>query len=113
VKEGTKYMITNTLEIYASAEAIKALITLNIIRAERVGDLDTMPVSVVTAEVLQLLKLSFTSTNVLNDVFGKYCADVKNVGFQDTKEPFFPQCEDKPCCLCSRMGTPMLALDSP
>jgi len=51
VKEGTKYMVTNTLEIYASAEAIKALIALNIIRCERVGDLDTMPISVVTAEV--------------------------------------------------------------
>ena len=57
MKEGTKYMITNTLEIYASSEAIKALITLNIIRAERVGDLDTMPVSVVTAEVLVSIRL--------------------------------------------------------
>lgn len=109
MKEGTKYMITNTLEIYASSEAIKALITLNVIRTERVGDLDTMPVSVVTAEVLQLLKSSFTSTNVLNDVFGKYCADVKTAGFEDKKKPFFPQCKDKPCCHCSRLGTPMLA----
>jgi hypothetical protein len=45
-------MITNTLEIYESSEAIGALITLNIIRCERVGDLDTMPVSVVTSEVM-------------------------------------------------------------
>lgn len=51
MREGTKYMVTNTLEIYASAEAIKALIALNIIRSERVGDLDTMPISAVTAEV--------------------------------------------------------------
>lgn len=57
MKEGTKYMITNTLEIYASSEAIKALITLNVIRTERVGDLDTMPVSVVTAEVLVSMQL--------------------------------------------------------
>lgn len=51
MREGTKYMVTNTLEIYASAEAIKALIALNIIRSERVGDLDTLPVSAVTSEV--------------------------------------------------------------
>jgi hypothetical protein len=51
VKEGTKYMITNTLDVHASSEAIKALITLNIIRCEWVGDLDTMPVSVVRFEV--------------------------------------------------------------
>lgn len=51
MKEGTKYMITNTLDVYASSEAIKALITLQIIRSERVGDLDTMPVSVIRAEV--------------------------------------------------------------
>lgn len=107
VKEGTQYMITNTLEIYESSEAIGALITLNIIRCERVGDLDTMPVSVVTSEILQLLKSSFTSTNVLNDVFGKYCADTKAVVFEEKKEAFFPQCAEKPCCQCSRMGTPM------
>jgi hypothetical protein len=27
--------------------------------------------------MLQLLKASISSTNVLNDVFGKYCADVQ------------------------------------
>jgi hypothetical protein len=64
-------MITNTLEIYASAEAIKALITLNIIRAERVGDLDTMPVSVVTAEVpvsVQLKQLLISQCNFSSSV---------------------------------------------
>lgn len=35
-------------------------------------------------QVLQLLKSSFTSTNVLNDVFGKYCADVKTAGTAQT-----------------------------
>lgn len=48
-------MITNTLEIFASS-AIKALITLNMIRSERVGDLDMMEVFVVAQEV-QVLKL--------------------------------------------------------
>lgn len=57
MKEGTQYMITNTLEIHASSEAIRALINLNIIRCERVGDLDTMPVSVVTSEVLACPRL--------------------------------------------------------
>lgn len=109
VREGTKYMVTNTLEIYASSEAIKALITLQIIRSERVGDLDTMPVKVVIAEILELLKFSFTSTNVLNDVFGKYCTDPKIVVHEEKKDAFFPPCIDKPCCQCSRMGTPMLA----
>jgi hypothetical protein len=28
-------------------------------------------------QMLQLLKASISSTNVLNDVFGKYCADVQ------------------------------------
>lgn len=109
VREGTKYMVTNTLEICPSSEAIKALITLQIIRSERVGDLDTMPVKVVIAEILELLKFSFTSTNVLNDVFGKYCTDPKIVVHEEKKDAFFPQCIDKPCCQCSRMGTPMLA----
>ena len=39
-------------------------------------------------QILQLLKSSFTSTNVLNDVFGKYCADVNTVGTTLSK-PFF------------------------
>lgn len=60
MREGTKYMVTNTLEIYASSEAIKALITLQIIRSERVGDLDTMPVKVVIAEVITFF-VSFVS----------------------------------------------------
>lgn len=55
VKGGTDFMITNTLEIFASS-AIKALITLNMIRSERVGDLDMMEVFVVAQEV-QVLKL--------------------------------------------------------
>lgn len=55
MKGGTDFMITNTLEIFASS-AIKALITLNMIRSERVGDLDMMEVFVVAQEV-QVLKL--------------------------------------------------------
>lgn len=34
-------------------------------------------VEVHPGQVLELLKASFTSTNVLNEVFGKYCADAK------------------------------------
>lgn len=44
----------------------------------------------VLLQILQLLKSSFTSTNVLNDVFGKYCADVKSVGTA-LLESFFSQ----------------------
>lgn len=50
MKAGTEFMITNGLEIFASS-AIKALITLNMIKSERVGDLDTMEVFVVAEEV--------------------------------------------------------------
>lgn len=32
---------------------------------------------VVDEQVLQLLKASLLSTNVLNDVFGKYCVNAK------------------------------------
>jgi len=34
-------------------------------------------VEVHPGQVLELLKASFTSTNVLDEVFGKYCADAK------------------------------------
>ncbi|XP_073392840.1 uncharacterized protein [Physcomitrium patens] len=81
VKPETKFMVTNQLEIFASS-SMKALITLEMIRSERVGDLDTMEISVVSEEVLMLLKASFLSTNVLNDVFGKYCSDAKRNTFQ-------------------------------
>ncbi len=43
-------MITNTLDIFASS-AIKALIALNMIRTEKVGDLDTIDVLVNAEEV--------------------------------------------------------------
>ncbi len=43
-------MITNTLDIFASS-AIKALITLNMLRTEKVGDLDTIDVLVNAEEV--------------------------------------------------------------
>ncbi|KAH8933927.1 hypothetical protein BDL97_18G056900 [Sphagnum fallax] len=71
---GTQYMITNTLEIFASA-AIQTLLKLNLIRSERIGDLDTMEIQCSPKEVLQLLKASLSSTNVLNEVFGKHCAN--------------------------------------
>jgi hypothetical protein len=71
---GTQYMITNTLEIFASA-AIQTLLKLNLIRSERIGDLDAMEIQCSPKEVLQLLKASLSSTNVLNEVFGKHCAN--------------------------------------
>ena len=113
MKPDAKFMVTNQLEIMPSS-SMKALIALEMIRSERVGDLDTMEVAVIAEEVsqkvsqslqyynvkafsfvhnyynkayvsdfvvdeqvLQLLKASLLSTNVLNDVFGKYCANVK------------------------------------
>jgi hypothetical protein len=50
VKGGIQFMITNTLDIFASS-AIKALITLNMLRTEKVGDLDTIDVLVNAEEV--------------------------------------------------------------
>ncbi len=52
---GTQYMITNTLEIFASA-AIQTLLKLNLIRSERIGDLDAMEIQCSPKEV----KLCFT-----------------------------------------------------
>ncbi|KAH8959816.1 hypothetical protein BDL97_06G097400 [Sphagnum fallax] len=106
VKGGIQFMITNTLDIFASS-AIKALIALNMIRTEKVGDLDTIDVLVNAEEMLQLLKASISSTNVLNDVFGKYCADVQCAPITKKNTVFFPQCADPPCHQCSRMGPPI------
>jgi hypothetical protein len=50
VKGGIQFMITNTLDIFASS-AIKALITLNMLKTEKVGDLDTIDVLVNAEEV--------------------------------------------------------------
>ncbi len=47
---GTQYMITNTLEIFASA-AIQTLLKLNLIRSERIGDLDAMEIQCSPKEV--------------------------------------------------------------
>lgn len=52
VKPDTKFMVTNQLEILPSS-SMKALIALEMIRSERVGDLDTMEVLVVAQEVIQ------------------------------------------------------------
>lgn len=73
MKAGTDFMITNTLEIFASS-AIKALITLNMIRSERVGDLDMMEVFVVTQEVqvLTLCEYNQIGTTCLSH---PHCAD--------------------------------------
>ncbi|CAK9255492.1 unnamed protein product [Sphagnum jensenii] len=107
VKGGIQFMITNTLDIFASS-AIKALITLNMLKTEKVGDLDTIDVLVNTEEMLQLLKASFSSTNVLNDVFGKYCENPKGGSkINQNNTFFFPQCVNPPCCQCSRMGPPI------
>ncbi|KAG0592993.1 hypothetical protein KC19_1G296400, partial [Ceratodon purpureus] len=106
VKPETKFMVTNQLEIFASS-SMKALIALEMIRSERVGDLDTMEVLVIADEVLQLLKASLLSTNVLNDVFGKYCVNAKRNMPMSNGTPFFPACGDKPCCNCNRMGVPL------
>lgn len=51
VKPDTKFMVTNQLEILPSS-SMKALIALEMIRSERVGDLDTMEVLVVAQEVI-------------------------------------------------------------
>ena len=48
-----KFMVTNQLEIFSSS-SLKALITLERIRTERVGDLATKEVTVVAAEVLAI-----------------------------------------------------------
>lgn len=50
-------MVTNQLEIFASS-SMKALIALEMIRSERVGDLDTMDVLVTAEEVTQKLPQS-------------------------------------------------------
>lgn len=52
MKPETKFMVTNQLEIFASS-SMKALIALEMIRSERVGDLDTMEVLVIADEVRQ------------------------------------------------------------
>lgn len=52
MKPDTKFMVTNQLEILPSS-SMKALIALEMIRSERVGDLDTMEVLVVAPEVIQ------------------------------------------------------------
>lgn len=52
MKPDTKFMVTNQLEILPSS-SMKALIALEMIRSERVGDLDTMEVLVVAQEVIQ------------------------------------------------------------
>ncbi|CAM6070807.1 unnamed protein product [Sphagnum tenellum] len=107
VKGGIQFMITNTLDIFASS-GIKALITLNMLKTEKVGDLDTIDVPVNVEEMLQLLKASFSSTNVLNDVFGKYCENAKGGSkINQNNTFFFPQCVNPPCCQCSRMGPPI------
>lgn len=54
MKPETKFMVTNQLEIFASS-SMKALITLEMIRSERVGDLDTMEISVVSEEVCAVI----------------------------------------------------------
>lgn len=54
VKPETKFMVTNQLEIFASS-SMKALIALEMIRSERVGDLDTMEILVNAEEVRQRL----------------------------------------------------------
>jgi hypothetical protein len=66
VKPDTKFMVTNQLEILPSS-SMKALIALEMIRSERVGDLDTMEVLVVAQEVIQqayLLRVSSARTVV-------------------------------------------------
>jgi hypothetical protein len=54
VKPETKFMVTNQLEIFASS-SMKALIALEMILSERVGDLDTMEILVNAEEVRQKL----------------------------------------------------------
>jgi hypothetical protein len=54
VKSETKFMVTNQLVIFASL-SMTALIALEMIRSERVGDLDTMEILVNVEEVRQKL----------------------------------------------------------
>jgi hypothetical protein len=53
VNPNLKFMVTNQLEIFSSS-SLKALITLEKMRSERVGDLATREVTVVPAEVLAI-----------------------------------------------------------
>jgi hypothetical protein len=64
VKGGIQFMITNTLDIFASY-AIKALIALNMIRTEKVGDLDTIDVLVNAEEVDPTIMLGLKTFRVV------------------------------------------------
>jgi hypothetical protein len=60
VKPNTKFMVTNQLEIFSNS-SMKALIALEMIRSERVGDLDTMEIVVNAEEVKQKLYCKYKS----------------------------------------------------
>lgn len=53
VSPDMRFFVTNQLEIFTSS-SMKELITLEMIRPERVGDLETMEVFVVAKEVLAI-----------------------------------------------------------
>ncbi|EFJ21977.1 hypothetical protein SELMODRAFT_416901 [Selaginella moellendorffii] len=72
IKAGSSFMITNTLEVFPSS-TIQSILRLGTQKGEKMSDLESMEIPVSGEEIVQMLKSSLSSTNVLNDVFGKHC----------------------------------------
>ncbi|KAG0619678.1 hypothetical protein M758_4G156600 [Ceratodon purpureus] len=68
VKSNSKYFVTDNLEIYPSSKSLALLQKLNV---ENMSSLDSIDLHVGTDEVLQMLRASLTSGNVLTEVFAK------------------------------------------
>lgn len=71
VKEGSKLLVTDSLEVLPVTTAAMA----RLLGDQNIAALKEVEVTVTQEQVLQLIQASFESTTVLNDVFG---ATVKN-----------------------------------
>ncbi|KAG0592388.1 hypothetical protein M758_1G242400 [Ceratodon purpureus] len=67
VKSSSKYFVTDNLEVFPSSNSLALLKKLKV---ENMSSLDSIDLRVGTDEVLQLLRASLTSANVLSEVFG-------------------------------------------
>lgn len=68
VKEDHSFIITDDLCILP-ASTIESIVLLNKLNVEKMSDLDSLECPFTANEALELLKVSFTSTKALNDVF--------------------------------------------